>query len=208
MPQANPITLTIDGARYRLIAVIDPVGPQGTKADFTVRAIHLATGHTSVVNQVNAMLALFFAGNYPKDWPWTASWVKAMEWLKSFAEIGKTATQLDYIEDQLGEDRAEGEWANVIEQPPAAAEFDLVETVARSFLKDESDTNAVVYGKDDPSVTEMQSVLNDPARFDSFVEWISNDLYDWLRDNWSSWITNERGVPVLDDDDAEDSDAA
>jgi hypothetical protein len=160
----NLIKIEIEGTRYRLTAEIQPLG---SKADFTIRALHKATGRMSVVNQVNAMLALFFPGNFPEDWPWTASWDRATHWLKSFAEIAKTADSLDYIESQLDDDRAAGEWTNVVE--------DRMTELAREFLDDEDSE-------------EMRNVLADADKLKAFVEWLNRDQGQWLMDNWNSWL--------------------
>jgi len=111
------IVITLEGERYRLIAEIEPEGTR--RASFTVRAIHKDTGRTSVVNQVNAILAVFFAEKFPLDWPWVADWGTVLAWTQTFVSIAKTSTvstwdQLAYLEAQLDEDRAEGEWVNVV----------------------------------------------------------------------------------------------
>ena len=124
----DPITLAIDGKRYRLVAEIVPLGQ---KAEFTLRAIHKQTGRTSVVNQLNAILCTFFAGNFPEEWPWTVSWDKALSWAQTFVSIAQTSAtatwnQLAYLEDRLDEDRAEGEWANLIDTIDALSQVALV----------------------------------------------------------------------------------
>jgi hypothetical protein len=147
----DPITLAIDGKRYRLVAEIVPLGQ---KAEFTLRAIHKQTGRTSVVNQLNAILCTFFAGNFPEEWPWTVSWDKALSWAQTFVSIARTSAtatwnQLAYLEDRLDEDRAEGEWANVV---VVASSDDALTHIGKDFIDDEDDA-------------EMRAVLAHPAKF-------------------------------------------
>ena len=184
------ITCTLVGARYRLIAELDLVSLQC--AEFTVRAIHIATGHTSVVNQLNVILCHFFPGGFPQEAPWKISWLGGLNWMRLFAQIAQTSVastwnQMAYLEDRLDEDRREGEWTNVVPVEP-----DRMSELAREFLDDEDNA-------------EMRVVLNDPDSFQSFVNWLNNDQGQWLVDNWNSW--RQRGVrfadEVKEDDDAE-----
>ena len=185
MPNSNLIVTTLEGARYRLIAEIESVSPQRTT--FTIRAIHKDTGRTSVVNQLNAILTVFFPGNFPEDWPWDASWERGLHWMTEFAQIAKTSTdsswnQLRYLERCLDEDRDEGEWANVLKGPSFN---DALTQLARDFLDDDGDE-------------ERRAILSDPARFQSFVEWLEVDHSQWLADNCKSWTraTAHTDVPV------------
>ena len=115
------LTLTIEGERYRLIAEVEPEGTR--RVTFTVRAIHKDTTRTSIVNQVNAILTIFFAENFPEDWPWVADWNTVLLWTQAFVSIAKTSVastwdQLAYLEAQFDEDRSEGEWVHVVSSAP------------------------------------------------------------------------------------------
>ena len=125
-------TLTITGARYRLIAEITPTPCDPGKYDWVVRAMHLATSRASIVNQVNAILAAFFTGDFPNDWPWTAGFHLIALWTKRFIELSESQ-ELERIEAALDEDRVAGEWEWGLAQPSERVGYDLCRDIEHSI---------------------------------------------------------------------------
>ena len=118
------IVIELDGGasgHYRLTVVAEWSPEQSAKRpyEFTVRATHIASGRTSVVNQLNFCLSWFNGADHFEDWPWVASWDKVRRWLRDALELAApnalpecSTSNWGDLEAALDEDRAEGEWAN------------------------------------------------------------------------------------------------
>ena len=118
---APQIVITLDpgaSGRYTLTAIAEPYHDTVDQYDFTLRAMEIATGRTSVVNQVNFVLSWFDATDH-EDWPWPAKWYRLARWLRALVELVKppvtrsvpgVRSPLAELEAAFDEDRDEGEW--------------------------------------------------------------------------------------------------
>lgn len=80
---------------------------------FAIAATDKSSGRTSQINTLNWLLSeLGVDEELAEDGPWTADLGMVLEWTKTIAQILDQPMSRQYLEKQLDEDRAAGEWEN------------------------------------------------------------------------------------------------
>lgn len=108
---AQQISMTITGRHYRIVAEFTTPSNEKFLYAFVLRATHLGTGRTSVVNQLNEVLSQFYSDRHPDEWPWQGAWEQFKSWWQAAQSlVDPRSDALVRLETAFDQDRLEGEW--------------------------------------------------------------------------------------------------
>jgi hypothetical protein len=108
-----PTTLRLNGSHYDFIVTATPTRDE---CWFELCTIHRASGESSVINTVNAVMSVLLTDEQDatdarwSETPWGVSPNECARLVQSSKEMLTDPPSLLRIEDALDEDRAEGEW--------------------------------------------------------------------------------------------------